>query len=272
MYENISQEKMNRSARLSKVQSDLLIALKEFPSEHIGVKSLATKMLLSQKTLTRILKGSHSPTYQTILKIYRYLTATSNDRETVMKMPELLAQCVISTNENFSLANESVNFLPEISFYLKSDSVFRSIYIETAAGKIHKDKVGFEHGTHGLKVLSYMKEMNVIQEVEPDIFTGSTNRASLDTESLHQISRFLLDNRFSPDKCNLEGENSFQVLFDGIDVDTYNEILKIDWEAKQKKLNLVKNAKKGDIKFWSISYTDTLSENCIYDNSREKLQ
>jgi transcriptional regulator with XRE-family HTH domain len=272
MYENVTHELQDKSARLLAVQADLKKALSEYPNQTMGVRKLADKMALSVKTLNRIIKGSHSPSYQTILKVYRYLKGTLNDRETVLKMPPILAECIKLENENFSITNEEANFSIDISFYLKSDSVFRSIYIETATGRLTKEKIGYEHGATGLKTLEYMLDLGVIQEFEPNIYTSSTNRASLDSETAHHLSRFLLDNKFSTEKCALKGENFFQVIFDGIDNYTYNELLKVDWKAKNERMDILRNAKRGPIKYWSISYTDTLEDSCILDENKEVLQ
>jgi hypothetical protein len=229
-------------------------------------------MILSERTLKRILKGTHSPTYHTILKVYRYLIGTNNDRETVVKMPNLLSENVLKDAENFSIANQEAQFFSEIGFFLKADSVFRSIYIETACGELHRDKVGFEHGNHGLKTLDNMLKMEVIKEIQPSVYSASRKRGIIDGECAHQISRFLLDYKFNPEKSNSSGENFYQVVFDGVDKETYNDLLKIDWEAKEKRLEILKNAKKGDVKFWTISYTDTLSSSFIYDEEKELLQ
>ena len=272
MLETNSYENMDKSARLLKVQTDLQKCLNEFPNKNLAIKALAEKTLLNEKTIKRILKGSHSPSYQTILKIYRYLLATNSDRETVLKMPELLSNIIYKESENFSLENEDANFSTEIDFYLESDSVFRSVYVESGTGRVHRSKVGYEHGTYGLKTLDYMVKMDVIKEIEPEIYVSSKRRACLTPESTHHIARYLLDNKFHPEKCNLAGENMYQVVFDGIDTHTYNEILKIDWKAKEEKLQLLKQSKKGNVKFWSISYTDTLESSCIYGNNKEVLQ
>jgi hypothetical protein len=272
MLETTSQQAMDRSARLLRVQTDLEAALNSFPNRAIAIKKLSQGMLLNEKTLKRIIKGSHSPTYQTILKMYRYLLATTSDRETVLRMPELLSQTVTRDFENFSLADKEADFSTEIDFYLESDSVFRSIYVETATGTVHKQTIGYEHGVHGLKTLVYMKDMDVIKEIEPDIFASSQKRASLTPRAAHHIARYLVDNKFDPEKCNLSGENFYQVVFEGIDTNSYNELLKIDWEAKEKRLEILKKAKKGNVKFWSLNFTDTLSESCIYDENKEVLQ
>lgn len=265
---------MDRAARLAKIQSDLLEAADKYPSERTAIKTMAKKIGVSERTLKRIIKGTHSPTYQSILKIYRFLKGTYSDKETVMAMPEILGTYVDHEQDNFSLTNPGVNFTADIDCYLQSDSVFRSIYIETATGEISKEAVSFQHGKHGVNVLNKMCELGIIKEVKPNVYTASTNRASLDEHSLHEISKFLLEYKFSPEKASLQGENFYQCFFEGVNQETYNELLQIDWESYQRKKELLQNKNlKGDIRYWSINYTDTLTKTLIYeDNKKEALQ
>lgn len=272
MLENHHQSgAMDRAARLAKVQQDLLEEINKYPSEKIALKTISNKAGVHERTLKRIIKGSHSPTYQTILKIYRYLKGTFNDRETVLAMPEILGTYVEDEHDNFSLTNSKTVFSNEIDTYLKSDSVFRAIYVESATGEIHKDAVAFQHGQHGVNVLFKMNELNIVKEVKPDVFTSSVNRASLDAVTLHEISKYLIEYKFSPEKANLSGENFYECFFEGVDQESYNELLKIDWDCYQKKKKFLKEmCKKGEVKYWSISFTDTLTKSLIYDDHPNK--
>lgn len=272
---DVPSQKQESSARLYQVQKDLKIALKEFPRESTGIKVLADKMGVHTRTLKRILKGTHTPSYQTILKIYRYFLGSKSDRETILKAPHLLGEYLLNEKENFSLANEDADFSTEIDILLNTDSVFRSIYIETATGNVTKERIGYMHGQMGIKVLEYMKDLGVIEEFEEGIFKSSTNRASLQTETLYSLSNFLISNHFYTEKAALAGENGLTVFTEGLNKDAYNELLKIDWEAKQKKIQVLKNPKnKGEIKAWSVTITDTLSPELIYkeDTEEEGLQ
>ncbi len=259
------------AARLTIVQKDLLEALKEFPRESTGVKILSEKMGLHARTLKRIIKGSHSPSYQSILKIYRYLLGTKNDRETILALPKGLSQYLKLEHDNFSfLEEENINFSQYVDDLIRNDSVFRSIYVGTATGTIHKDKVGYEHGQHGLRVLEKMVKLNVVKETEPDIFTTSTERGCLTPETLYELARFLLENRFSLDKSGLRGENHFDVYFEGLTKEAYNEALRIRWNSMNQMKALLSNKdNKGNIPFWTISFTDTLNGQLLYKDNQE---
>jgi len=266
MYEAISKNDNGKSAKLLQVQSDITQYLNDYPGKNKGLNWLANKMQLSEKTLKRIMKGPHNPTYQTLLKIYKCLLATAHDRETVLKMPALLAMSVSKNCESFVLADSEANFYSEINHYIQHDTAFRSIYIETATGQLSREKVGFEHGDHGFKTLETMTKMKVIIEVSPGRFKSSTHRAALDTTTLQHIAKYLLEYKFNPEKCHFSGENFFQLAFEGIDLTSYNEILAIDLRAKNEKLEILKKARRGEVKCWTLSFTDTLSDGHLYDN------
>jgi len=266
--------KLEMSARLVRVQSDLKTALQEFPRESSGINILSDKIGIHSKTIKRILQGSHSPSYKTVLKIYRYLTGSMNDRDTVMAMPQILSDFIANNNENFKLSKGETNFSVEVDYLLENDSIFRYIYLETASGTIHKSKVGYECGQLGLKVLQKMVDLDVIIEVQPEVYASSKNRASLRTETIHDLGKFLIDNKFNTEKCKTLGENFCSLYIDGVSKEAYNELLTVDWEAKERKKNILMNQKnKGSIKYWSVIFTDTLSTSYIYsDNDGEVLQ
>lgn len=256
-------------ARLQILQSELKKEFKKYPSLTIAFKRTAKNTQVSQRTLKRIVNGTHTPNFQTLLKVYRYLTGSLNDRDTFLKMPKILQESVAREYTNFSLQNKNAQFLPEVDLYLQDDSVFRGIYIETAAGLIHRDKVGFEYGQHGLRVLDKMLELDIIKEIEPDVFASSSRRAQLDPESITKIARFLLENKFNPDKLDLNGENFAQILIEGVDKETYNKLLALDHGLIQKRVEIIKNGNRGEIKYWMINFIDTLSKDLIYEDNKQ---
>ena len=267
-----SKEKFE-AAQLLQVQNDLKRALETFPNKNIGIKMLSEKIELSDRTLKRILKGTHRPTYQSILKIYRYLRGTKDDRETIMEMPEILLKYTTSEYDNFFLTDKETSFSHQVASYLEKDSAFRAIYVETATGPLSREKVVYEYGRYGIQMLKKMAQMDVIKEIKGGFYIASSKRAALNESNLYEIAKFLLEQKYFAEKANLKGENFCHVLFDGIDKETYNKILEVDWIAMKKKIDLIKKTSKGPIKFWSIYFTDTLSPSCIYDEtSKDPLQ
>ena len=262
--ETVSEEMRDNAARLIRIQKDLKEALKEYPRESTGIKLIANKMDVSERTLRRIMKGTHTPNHGTILKIYRDLLGASTAQETILKAPKIFGDLVKREYDNYSLANKEAKFTAEIDHLLLSDSVFRSIYIETGTGTVTREKIGYMHGEVGLKVLDSMLAMDVICEISENVYSSSKNRANLHNETMQSLAMFLLQNHYNSEKSDVRGQNGISVYFEGLTPEAYNEILKIDWEAKDKKLKILKDPKSaGSIKAWSITVTDTLSKELI---------
>ena len=260
-------QRRDAAARLNLVQAELKKEIDKYPSVTTGLKRLSEKMNLSERTIRRIVKGTHVPNYQTLIKIYRYLSGALNDRDTVKAMPPTIREAILRDCENFSIADPKKDFNPEIDFYIANDSIFRGIYLETGTGTIHRDRVNFLYGTEGIKVLDKMVKLDVVKEVESDIYASSKNRAQLDIRSIVELGKYLVESKLNPEKLDVNGENFCQLLFEGIDLETYNRLLTLEWETKSKRLDILKNASPGTVKYWSFTATDTLSSSYLYPDS-----
>ena len=261
------------AARMVAIQKDLLKELKKYPSESTGLKILAANMNLSPKTLIRILKGENSPSYKTILKIYRCLLGTFSDQETILAMPKILATYVQRKHENFAVSGTKTNYSVKVDELLQNDSIFRFIYIETATGGIHKEKVGYEYGKGGLRVLEKMAEDLIVVEKSDNFFVPGPNRASLEIPSIYQLGKFLIESKFNPEKCNLRGENLIAAGFSGLNEVAYNNALTSLYKAKMEIEEIMKDPKnKGSIKAWFSCFMDTMSNDYIYDTKNEVIQ
>ncbi len=256
-------------ARLMEVKELLIKKLDEYPSRKIGFKMIAKGSDISERTLRRIVAGTHTISFQTVFKLYKYLFALLNDRDTFDKMPKAMQDFIIKDYANFSLSNDDARWLPVIDDYLASDSVFRGIYIETACGQVSKEKIAFEYGQQGIRILEKMCNLNVIKETEPNIYVASTDRASLRPKAIKHLSHTLVESYFHEDKLDLQGENFSQILMEGVDQETYNKLLRFDYEAKNERIKIIKNGKKGNIKYWMVNIIDTLSKELIYKDNEQ---
>ena len=262
--ENNGTSLTDQMAMLHEARKMLNEKLEEFPSRKIGFKEIAEGSGVSDRTLRRILNQTHTTSYQSIFKLYRYFFGLLNDRDTFKKMPKKMQEFVMKEYGNFSLTNSDSQWLPIIDEYLITDSVFRGIYIETACGPLSKERVAYEFGKRGLSILDKMCNLNVIRETESGIYIASTDRATLGPKAVKQISATLVENYFNEDKLDLRGENIAQMLFEGVDAYTFNELLKIDHRANNERLEVLKNAGKGNIPYWHVSISDTLRDELIY--------
>jgi hypothetical protein len=161
-----------------------------------------------------------------------------------------------------------------------SNSIFRSIYIQTMckSSRVHKQKISYEFGKMGESELVRMIELGVIVESDPDIISTGPNRSSMSDNIFTLIGKDLCETHFYKEKLQVRGENMAFLVAKSVDPETYNELLKVEWKAKEEKLEILKRAKKGNIPFWNYSIIDQMSPNLIYEtqneNSRngEKLQ
>lgn len=256
-------------ARLMEAKDLLIKKLDEYPSRKIGFKMISKGSDISERTLRRIIAGTHTISFQTVFKLYKYLFALLNDKDTFDKMPKAMQDFIIKDYANFSLSNDNAKWLPVIDDYLITDSIFRGIYIETACGQTSKEKIAFEYGQQGIRILEKMCNLNVIKELEPNIYVSSTDRAALRPKVLKHLSQTLIESYFHEDKLDLEGENFSQILMEGVDKETYNNLLKFDYEAKNERIKIIKNGKKGNIKYWMVNIIDTLSKELIYRDNEQ---
>lgn len=264
---NYDPNSADNMARLNAVRDALLNKLEEYPSKKIGFKLISEGSGISERTLRRIAAATHNISFQTVFKLYRYLFGLLNDKDTFDKLPDVMKDIIMKEYANFSLNNDEARWLPIIDEYLLTDSVFRGIYIETACGSVHKEKIAFEYGQQGIRILEKMVNLNVIKEIEPSLYTASTDRATLQPKVLKHISQTLIETYFSPEKLDVSGESFAQVLMEGVDVDTYNELLKLDYETKNKRLKIIQDGNAGNIKYWMINIVDTLSKEFIYKDN-----
>lgn len=269
--EDINQ-RQTANSQLKAMQKDLITEVEKYPSITIAYKSISAGTGLSVRTLQRITKGTTCPSFHTALKFYRFIFGTSNERDTLLLMPKVFQTDIIQNHENYSLTPNEVTLSSDIDTLLCNDSIFRFIYIHTAAGKISKEKVGYEYGRQGLNVLKKMLQLSIITESEPGYFSQGKKRAVLNPESLYSIGKQLLENHYYMNKAESTGENAATLLIESVDLDGYNEILKFEWKTKQERQKLLKSLNKGPVKFWTIHFTDTLSSEHLYSDNSGVIQ
>lgn len=251
---------------LEVVANDLGTKLKEYSSDSEGLNQLSTVMDISKRTLQRVLKSETKPTFHTLYKIYRFLLNTENETELLQKMPNAVKAEVLRCNPSLILNKDTFNYLPSIEDRIISDFCFRYIYSQTMSTTIHKETISYKFGEHGSNVLNEMLECGIIDLFSVGEYKSGTNRARLTGKSLKLIASDLIGSFFSEGKCSTLGENYITNLSSSLNLNGYNEWLKIDFESYKKKMIVANDPKfKGKIPSWNITVTDTLSDKYLSD-------
>jgi transcriptional regulator with XRE-family HTH domain len=220
------------------VALDLKVKLEEFRSEKIGLRLIAGKMGINEKTLRRLLRQENRPTYSTLLKIYRVLLDTNNDSLVAELAPEVVRTEILKSNP--SNLSRSISHNQDIEAEIKNDRCFAEIYILAGCGLITTELIQFRLGQMGVQTLQRMLKLNVLSRVSENTFMLGENQASLSPDTLANLGRDLIQRYFKSQNCDESGQNFIGFYAEGLDDETYEQWLKIDEEAFQKKVNLTK--------------------------------
>jgi len=225
----------------TQVAIDLKVKLQEYRSERIGLRLIAERIGINEKTLRRLIKKENRPTYNTLLKIYRFLLSTTDDSVVVELAPKLVSDEIKKLHPNdFSVA---VKQGQDVEALIANDPCFAEIYVLAGCGVITKDLIQFRMGEMGIQTLDRMLKLKVLKRVTETAFILGENQASLSPETLSILGMNLVKRYFKNQNCDDSGQNFIGFYAEGIDDATYEEWLKIDEEAFKKKVQLTKKMK-----------------------------
>ncbi|WP_034720095.1 hypothetical protein [Bacteriovorax sp. DB6_IX] len=223
------------------VSLDIQTKINEYRSDKIGLRLIAEKMGINEKTLRRLIKKENRPTYNTLLKIYRVLLGTQNDSLVIELAPEVVREEILKSHP--AGIPQSVNHSLDVEAEIKNDRCFAELYVLAGCGMITKDLVQFRLGQMGIQTMERMLKMNVLSRAGENSFVLGKNQAPLSPETLANLGRDLVQRYFKADHCDESGMNFVGFFADGVDDDTYEKWLKIDEEAFHKKVALTRNMK-----------------------------
>lgn len=259
---------MNTLAYEKRVRNDLKSKLHSFPKTSEGLEVISKHTNVSKRTFQRIIQGSHKPTTNTVIRFYQYLLQDDFQTSLIDKLPAEVREHIFKDSLNVRLTTPTKTLSLKVDELIVTDSVFREIYLLNSVGEITKEYISYRFGQYGVDVIEKMLKLKVIIAKNHNTFISGFVRAQLGNEAIVAIGKGLVEHKLQKEKLSLRGENSASVYFQAIDTETYNELLKIEHEHMSRKKELLSMAKKGNVKMWTFSCTDTMDESCIYDDHR----
>lgn len=242
----------------NQVTHDLEKALVQFKDEKIGLRLLSNKMKVHEKTLKRILAGENRPGYQTLYKIYRVLLSANNDTQLMEMAPEVVANALKKGNPK--TISSDIIFSVDIEEELQKDRAFLEIYFLAGTGPVTKEFVSYRFGEHGMETLKKMLKLAVLDVQKDGTFILGKNQANLGPEAIKNCALHLLNRFIRPEATDTNGENFMGIYAEGLNEKAYNEWLKIDEEAYQKKIELTRNKENhGHIRAITFVSTDKMN-------------
>lgn len=240
------------------VALDLSKKLEEFSDGSKGLTLLSRNMKIHKRTLKRLLNLENTPTYYTLHKIYRYLHGAESDTSLLEKVPCIVRESLLKGNPQES--SDEFVYSVDVEKLISSNPICSEIYILCATAPITEEFILFRFGQYGVESLNKMLSLNIIAHSVPKgTFVLGTQRTNFSPEMIKKIGLNLTDKYHKCENAHNRGENHMGFFAEGLSPSAYNEWLKIDEEAFQKKVELSKNkGAKGSIRAFTFMSTDTL--------------
>lgn len=237
---------------------DLRKYLAQYSNPTIGLRLMSQEMGIHKRTLARLMEGENKAGYLTLYKIYRVLLHTKNDTELFDKAPECI-QAALKAGNPKPLAKEII-YSVDIEQEICRDRCFGEIYLLAGCGTISEDLILFRFGQYGVETAKRMLKLGVLREAKSGHFTLGNNQANLSAETLKYLGIDLIQRFADPERTDELGENFMGLFVEGLSEEGYQEWLKIEEEAYQRKVELANNSNfKGHIKAFTFQVTDKLT-------------
>lgn len=242
---------------LKQIRLDLRSSLNTFNDPKKGIRIIANKTGIHEKTLKRILTEERRPTYLTVFRFYRFKLTARNDQEVMTNSPTIIAKYLEQCNPQ--TIDEKVTFTSEIDRELKTNSVFGEIYLLLGCGVVTLDEVQDRFGHYGVSILKKMEKLKMAKEMRTGIYELGTNICPLSSESVLFLGNHLSFNYASSDRGDMAGSNFHGLYVEGLSFEGLQQWLKIDQDAFKKKTDLLKDKRNlGNLKTFTYMVTDQM--------------
>ena len=125
---------------------------------------------------------------------------------------------------------------------------------------VSRDFILYQYGQHGLTLLKKLQDSDVVELNAKGEFVLGNKQASLGPEGLKQMGIHLVDKFSRPDSGDELGENYLSLYTVGLTNEAYQQWLKVEEEAFEKKLQIARDESNfGDLKVFTFSCTDKIN-------------
>lgn len=242
-----------------RVSTDLEKKLTEYRDRKVGVRLLAQKIEVNERTISRLLKKENRPTYQTLLKIYGAIFSTCNEAQIIELCPEIVAEEIRKHYPN--VGKKSAAPMPKIENELLYDRCFTDLYIMAGCGPLSLEFVQYRYGLHGVETLEKMVELRAIKISKEGQYILGDNQVNFSPKLLKRIGLNIAEKFSKPQNSEIGGENLIGFYADGLSDEAYDEWLKVDEQAFREKVKISnRDGAKGNKKVFTYMVTDTFKD------------
>ena len=260
---NKPQDTYDRTSLEGAICDALNSLLSQFKDRKKGIRILAKKMGIHEKTLNRILNNENKPGYQTVFKIFRIFFNEYNDRKILELVPDVVRQYLIKNNAQE--LSEEKNYSTLADLELQKNPIASEIYIIAATGPVSYDDIAIRFGQYGLEILKKMLTSNLLQEVHKDIFVKGVNHPTFSGETIIAVGSTMIASHAKIASGEELDKNFISFYAEGLSEESYKEWLAIDQMAHQKKFELTRNPQNlGPVRAFTFMITEKIELNKLH--------
>ncbi|NQY99818.1 MAG: hypothetical protein HRT45_04010 [Bdellovibrionales bacterium] len=243
------------------VKSQLAADIQSFVSRYnkasYGVRLLATKVGLTEKTVKRLMSAENNPSYSTLFQFYCYFTSSKTHNELIERAPEVIRKALIKkkpTKINETSVSNDFDFYAAI----KKQPLLGEIYLVAVTEGIDRNKVVHRYGQYGMEIVHTLIEHDLLRSLDKNTFTVSPNGPQFDHRVIYALGKHFSERFFKMDDAPI-GRNTIGFYADCLNEKGYKKWLAIEQECYYKKLEVAKDeSNQGAIPVFTFGVTDTM--------------
>ena len=254
-----------------RIGRDLERLLGTYRNREIGLRLLAEKTGLSEKTLKRIQGESSDPHANTLRAFYQYYFKMIQ----IGEGEEADYQLIRSIVEKETMAFQCKATSDDLRQVMASDPVFRQIFLLSRTRLVLRSEIERAFGLYGLKVIDLMLKHDVIIEVDKHVYKEGPVTICKNGEIIKKVIIECISANLDAEALNERGINTAFYAVEGITPAARQQLLcRID-EIKQEIFNILADpSAKGEERIFVTMAMDTLQsfESFGHRNSKGDLQ
>ncbi len=251
-----------------RLASDLERLLGTYRNREIGLRLLAEKTNLSEKTLKRVQARNSDPHANTLRSFYQYFFKVIQ----LSGEEEVEYQQIHSIVEKETVSFHSKSTDDDLSKVMAGDPIFRQIFLRSRTGLMLRSEIERSYGLYGLKIVDLMLKQDVIIEVDKHVYKEGPVSINKNGEIIKKVIVELIEANLDAEALNERGVNTAFYAVEGITPAAREQLLtKID-EIKQEIFKLMSDPDaKGEERIFVAMAMDTL-QSFGTSNSKGELQ
>ena len=196
----------NSNLLKEQVSFDLEAKLNTYANRSAALSSFEKETGISRRHANRYLRKESTPQFRNLRIIYSFILNIYDYKTLINEVPNSVRDYLEKKNPSGS---RLCSFDRDYSKDILDSPAFRTFYWKTAdRGVLTEEFVLKEFGEYGLKVLKGMISRDIITEIVKGVYSSGPMRSfPINAEASKATSVSLIEDYFSPDSANEEGNN-----------------------------------------------------------------